>query len=549
MNVNAKLTLFFVLCACSLFLTACVTPEPEQEFHTADLYDPGLLQLDPVLSETWPGLEEETDFTDAEIEALRTPLDIDYRLNDFSRERIQEQFVFFLHHAPASLRNWFAASQEYLPYIRSILAERGMPEDLAAMSFIESGMNPRAFSRAGACGLWQFMPRTGTKYGLRCDWWMDERRDPFKATEAAADYLTELYGMFNDWTLAIAAYNCGEAKIQKAVEATGATDFFQLAERNDELTGGARLKPETLQYVPRFLAMAKLLRNHDLLGFDPIDMDAQCSVTPLDLPPNTDLVGLCRAIDLSWDDFSLCNSAFRRPVSPPEGNATAYIPSACMDTAAEWLTQPEAVSQYGFIAYTIRSGDSWYAISRRYNTPVDVLKATNNRHSNLLHPGEQILIPVTEAAQANLESSSHQETATNSNENSDEHGSSASTYLVRSGDTLGLLSQRFGVSVNDLLQINNLRSPQALRAGVHIRIPNSRLDDVEVEEATVEQAEEERPRVAQSGQVVQYVVQDGDNLWTIAQRFGCTTDDLMHWNELGPRHLLHAGDVISILPE
>ena len=139
------------------------------------------------------------------------------------------------------------------------------------------------------------MPYTGKKYGLTQDWWLDERLDPYRATEAAADYLQKLYGDFRDWPTAIAAYNAGEGKMSRAKEGTGARNFYEVVERNHKLDEKARLRPETVQYVPRFLAMSKIMRNLPQLGFTPVDQDKPAPVRRLTARPGTDLIALSRA--------------------------------------------------------------------------------------------------------------------------------------------------------------------------------------------------------------------------------------------------------------
>ncbi|THB69437.1 MAG: LysM peptidoglycan-binding domain-containing protein [Desulfovibrio sp.] len=542
-----RLISFCIVICCVCLVSACVKtqPEPEPEPDVAqDFFDPGLLQLDPILTEHWPGLTTDPTLSQEETQALRAPLNVEYELDEVARELIQEQFVFFHQRAPSTIQKWLDASLPYLPYMKQIFAERGLPEDLVYLSFIESGMNPRAYSRAGACGLWQFMPRTGMKYGLRCDWWIDERRDPYKATEAAASYLSELYEMFGDWTLAIASYNAGEAKILRGVQETNSTTIFQLIARNNELSRSARLKQETITFVPRFIAVAKILTNHEELGYIPVDYSTAQELAAIDLPPSTNLIGLATACSQDWDAFNANNGAFRRIASPPEGNSTVYLPAGLEETITAFLESDEAMSDMAYGMYTIRSGDSWYAISRRYNIPVEVLKAANGRTSNLLHPGEMITIPIPGREVAEDESGQSQVSASQSieaessgsEETSTASSASGSSYLVRRGDTLGHLSERFGVSTAQLLATNGLSSPESLRAGQRIVIPN-REPEAEVSLET---------HNTSSLRKLEYLVRSGDTLWTIAQRFSVSTDDLLEWNNLTARAVLHPGDTITV---
>lgn len=142
----------------------------------------------------------------------------------------------------------------YLPYILSVFRRYNIPDDLIFLPFAESGFNPRAYSRAGAAGIWQFMPATARKYGLTVNWWIDERLDPFRSTIAAAKYLSDLYKMFGDWYLALAAYNAGEGKISKALRKSKMNNFFHIAKPR-------YLRRETRMYVPKFMAILKIIRN------------------------------------------------------------------------------------------------------------------------------------------------------------------------------------------------------------------------------------------------------------------------------------------------
>jgi membrane-bound lytic murein transglycosylase D len=182
---------------------------------------------------------------------------------------IESQFTLFTQALRPRLRRWITRSERYVPMARRVFATAGLPPQLAYLPFIESGYSPRALSHAGARGIWQFMPATGRRYGLKCCGAHDERTDPAKSTAAAAAYLGDVFTLFGDWGLALAAYNAGEGKIQRLVRETGARNFFELAARNHTVSPERRLRRETLYYVPRFIAMVRIMENLSSLGFDP----------------------------------------------------------------------------------------------------------------------------------------------------------------------------------------------------------------------------------------------------------------------------------------
>ena len=296
-----------------------------------------------------------------------------------------------------AFQRWLDRSGPLMPYVRKVLAERNMPAELAYLPFAESGYNAWAYSRAGAAGVWQFMPFTGRKFGLTVDWWMDERRDPYKATHAAADYLEVLHGMFDDWLLALAAYNCGEGRVDRALRKTGCDTFFELAKKKRSRRRGY-LSRETRNYVPKFLAIVTIMRNLEELGFNP-PQPAEEPVT-LMVKGGTDLAALAKHAGLSWKEFNRLNPSYRRTVSHPEKECTVYLEKGHLASAQEFLDTPGARPYAGWKQYRVRSGDSLWRISRRQGVPISIIKQVNNLHRNMLQPGQRLLIPGSAVAAA-----------------------------------------------------------------------------------------------------------------------------------------------------
>lgn len=273
-----------------------------------------------------PGDEGGEPLTPAELAAFQNTARIDRDIHKASMPDVVLQYKHFLRKGRGTMSVFSRNAEPYLGYARKVFRSRGMPEELAYLALVESGYRPDAESRVGALGAWQFMPYTGMKYGLTQDWWLDERLDPYRATEAAADYLQKLYGDFRDWPTAIAAYNAGEGKMSRAKEGTGARNFYEVVERNHKLDEKARLRPETVQYVPRFLAMSKIMRNLPQLGFTPVDQDKPAPVRRLTARPGTDLMALSRACGLSWESFQGYNLHHKRTISSTERSTFVYVP-------------------------------------------------------------------------------------------------------------------------------------------------------------------------------------------------------------------------------
>ncbi len=425
-----------------------------------------------------------------ERKAMQSTGKLDAGLSTEELRQVQLHFKFYVHKHRKTLERYLARSEAYLPYVRQVLRERGLPEEIAYLPFVESGFNPNAVSPVGAVGMWQFMPFTGRKYGLSQDSWVDERRDPFKATGAAADYLTKLHGDFNDWLFAISAYNAGEGKIGKAIECTGADDFFELCRLNPTIPEEKmRLKDETQQYVPRFLAFCKIMRNLEILGFAQPNPTAGLDLAEVSVPAGTDLQNLAAKAGWSWEDFSLMNPAYRRKVSPPSVSTTAYVPKAQTETITAWLATPDARIYAGWKEYKVRKGDTVASVAKRYGVSSASIKNANRLNSDRLAAGQTLMVPGSAK-----EAAAMQETvvAARTERASAGGGSRASvpvarpasstpsartrpvkdTHTVGSGETIHSISRRYGITPEELRTANGLAIDfTALRAGQKLLIP------------------------------------------------------------------------------
>jgi membrane-bound lytic murein transglycosylase D len=466
--------------------------------------------------------------TPAELLAFKTVTAFDRHLSEEDKRIVELQFKLFVHQNRRSFERFLERSARFLPHVRKEFANRGIPDELVYIFMIESGGNPNARSHAGAVGLWQFMPRTGRHYRLFQNAWIDERRDPYKATTAAADYLLKLYNDFGDWHLVAAAYNAGEGKIGRAMRGTGARGFFELCRLNDNLDHRTQIRNETRDYVPRLIAVAKIMRNLERLGFSEPDPALAWDLRPLTLPPSTNLTALARHLDLSWDEFSGMNPAFRRTASPPNMNTTAYVPPDKLAKAIAFVESREArVAQEGR-THTIQSGDTLNSIARRHGVTVAAIREANG-FEHLPSIGAVIIIPGRAASPAGP-------------------GDLAGTnYTVRPGDTLSGLARQWGVSVNAIRAENGM-APNAtnLRAGQRLIIPGS----ARTAPAAQPRRESAAPATAAGSSAVSgqtYTVQQGDTPFSIARRFGVTVEALSQANNLNrERPMVRVGQRLVI---
>lgn len=486
--------------------------------------------------------------TSSQEKALGTDSDIKFDLDQKETEEFVNYFKLYTAtddngrpmRGRGAFEKWLVNARPYLPYIRQVIRERGLPEDLIFLPFAESGFNNWAVSRAGAVGMWQFMPYTARKQGLKVDWWIDERRDPYKATLAAIDYLTKLYEMFGDWHLALAAYNAGEGKISRVIQKTGTNDYYEICKAGDAL------KAETRHYVPKILAICKIVRNLETLGFEPIDWTVDTGLQEVKVKGGTDLMALSKTCGLSWDEFEELNPAFRRTVAPPEYESSIWLPEGKIPYAMAYLAKPESRPFAGYAKYEVRSGDSWWSISRRHEVPIAVLHKINSEIAgSTLQPGQEVMIPAqprnesivaapggTKTAQA--ESKVRQADA--KTEKTRTLATKRSNYTVKSGDSVWSVARKFEVSVDTLLAANGMKSGKDLRVGQKLYVPAAGDAETRVQHTKAKNALSE----------VTHKVQSGDTVWNIARRYNVDPRVVLSQNGLGRDAILQPGQEIRI---
>lgn len=296
-------------------------------------------------------------------------------------ERIKERFSLYLQR-----------SGKYLTLMREILKAKNIPEDIAFLPLIESGFNPNAYSVARAVGPWQFIASTARNYGLTIDWWRDERKDPVKSTEAAANYLKDLYGMFGSWNLAMAAYNAGEGKILRALNRTKSDNYWALLNTR-------HIKKETKEYVPRFIAATLIATNPDEYGFTDLDYHPPLSYDEVVLDRPVDLDIAARCAETSLDMIRELNPEIRRWSTP--ANVSAYalrIPYGMTETFAENLSRISDQERFSISTYTVKKGDTLKKISTKTGIPVSVILELNDDGNGLktLKAGKTISLPPKE---------------------------------------------------------------------------------------------------------------------------------------------------------
>jgi membrane-bound lytic murein transglycosylase D len=311
-----------------------------------------------------------------------------YGTNETASKAVERSIGLFSTRIREKFSLWLSRSGQYLDMMKDILKKKDVPEDMVFLSLIESGFNPNAYSIAKAVGPWQFIASTARRYGLKINWWKDERRDPVKSTEAAAEYLKDLYGMFGSWNLAMAAYNAGEGKILKAMRKSNADSYW-------DLVGTSHIKRETKEYVPNFIAARLIATNPKDFGFEdiayhePLSYDEVVLDSPVDLAVAAD----CAGTDLSA--IKKLNPELRRWCTPPDvPNYVLRIPPGTKDRFMERLSAVPGADRFTIEHYTVEKGDTFKKISRRTGVPAEVILSLNSMERIMpLRTGSKIYLP------------------------------------------------------------------------------------------------------------------------------------------------------------
>jgi len=312
----------------------------------------------------------------------------DYSYNETAVEEITKNITLFSEKYKERFATYLNRSGKYIELMRDILKERDIPEQIVFLPLIESGFNPYAYSKASAVGYWQFISSTAQKYGLKINWWRDERRDPVKSTVAAASYLRDLYDMFGSWILAMAAYNAGEGKISRALKKTKTDDYWTLLNTK-------HIKKETKNYVPKFIAASLIADSPKDFGFEDLDYHPPLSYDTVTLTSPIDLEVAARCAETSVDIIQELNPELRRWCTPPDvSEYTLRIPPDSSDTFLDNLMNIPEGERLTMDFYKVKKGDTFTKIAKKTGFPMQVILDLNNMEKVMpLQIGMKIYIP------------------------------------------------------------------------------------------------------------------------------------------------------------
>ncbi|MCH8959274.1 MAG: LysM peptidoglycan-binding domain-containing protein [Proteobacteria bacterium] len=521
--------------ALAVLLSACSQPQLKDDASTLsqNLPSPPLEAVEPaagLVSFTSVQTIHIVDVTqpmipDWAVDALPDTLDViraGYQLPDSEQRAIDAQLDWYRQHQ-AYLDRVFTRSSRYLHHIVGEIAARGMPMEIALLPIVESAFDPFAYSHGRAAGLWQFIPATGRRYGLKQDWWYDGRRDIIESTRGALDYLEALAKQFdNDWLLAIAAYNSGEGNVHRAIrrnrKAGKPIDFWSLAHR---------LPAETRAYVPKLLAVSRLVADPDGNGVTimRIRNEPYFSVVKthgqLDLALAADLAGV------SVEEIYALNPGYNRWATDPAGPNRLLVP---VDAAAAFesnLAALPAREQVQWERYRIRNGDSLSVIARKFHTTQKLIREVNNLRGSTIRAGKYLMIPRASKSAAAYTLSADARLARTMTRS---RGSKRTLYRVQPGDSLWTIARKYGVSTRNLAKWNGMAPRDTLSVGRKLVIWGGK------NVASIGSGPP-KGRVRQ----INYTVRKGDSLWKISSRFKVSVNQLKSWNSLSGKRVLRPG--------
>ena len=452
----------------------------------------------------------------AEYPDLFTRMRAGFRLEDGDHKAIDQQLRWYANN-PDYLQRAFGRSDLYLYHIVSELEARGMPLELALLPVVESAFEPYAFSRASASGLWQFIPGTGSRYGLRQDWWYDGRRDIVESTRAALDYLQSLHDEFNgDWLLAIAAYNCGEVIVERSVTMNRASgrpiDFWSLW-----------LPRETRAYVPKLLAMRRLVLDPRAYGLEITPVANQPYFTRVATGGQISMKVAAEIAGITPDELYELNPAFHRWATDPVGPYSLLLPVDAAQVFSENIAQLSADQLLGVEQYTVKRGDSVASVAQHFNTTANVLRELNDLPDGHLTVGDDVRVPSDSELPAKVVLAA-------ARVDGRVRGHRPHVLVVRHGDTLYSIARRNRVDVGTLAALNGMQPDDPLRAGQRIKVTSASRSSGH----------------SRAHRHVLYTVRSGDTVAGIAQLFQCSVPQILAWNGLGPNPHIHAGQKLRI---
>jgi membrane-bound lytic murein transglycosylase D len=455
-----------------------------------------------------------------------------FKLDPTQNRAVEQQLNWFVNN-PEYLERAFGRSELYLYHIVTELEARGMPLEIALLPVVESAFEPYAYSRARASGLWQFIPDTGSRFGLKQDWWYDGRRDVVESTRAALDYLQALHDEFNgDWLLAIAAYNCGEFAIERAVEinqtAGRPIDFWSL-----------RLPKETQAYVPKLLAMRRLVLDPESLGLVISPIPNQPYFARVETKGQMDLRVAAEVAGVTPEEVYELNPAYHRWATDPSGPNFLLLPVDGAQVFTQNVGQLTDDERMRSTHYRVGRGDTVASVAKRFHTTANVIRELNDVPTGALTVGMDLRVPT---ANVELPPKVMLAAARVDGRVRGLRRPHVRIHVAHAGDSLWAIARRTGVDVKTLASLNGMRPGDKLKAGQRIKLvaPSS------AQVASVTQSENDAAGSHGPSRKVTYTVRIGDTLTQIAKLYQVSVSQILSWNGMGSKSPIIPGQKLTI---
>lgn len=484
------------------------------------------------------------------VEEYDFPDDLNFNKTDvplIQNEYVNRHLVYYTLRRPEVMETWLTRAVKYQPMMRRIFREEKVPEELTYLAFIESGLNPSARSWAAAVGMWQFIRATGSVYGLEANWWIDERRDPEKATRAAARHLRDLYNIWGDWHLAMAGYNISPRGLKRAIRRAGGVEDYWAAY--------PYLPRETRGYIPGFIATTMIGMNPEEFGFQKEYEGEPYSYEVVEVEGLMELEDLAKAAGISTNELKEYNPELLRWATPPGGKYPLKIPvQKKQEFLANYEDIPKENRSQNITMHTVRSGESLGIIARKYGTTVAGLYGSNENLSSTIYPGQKIVVPLPRgsASQISANQPTNQQRSVNTQRSSSSNtvsppaNSTTLSYKVKTGDTIGHIAEWYDVRAWNIRTWNGIGNTIRVGQTLSVYVPNSRKSHYEkvngmsyAEKQEIERKQRRGENIfiaaatsSDGDKVTTYTVQQNDTLSEIAESFGIGLSELRRLNNI-----------------
>ncbi|MCH9745589.1 MAG: LysM peptidoglycan-binding domain-containing protein [Proteobacteria bacterium] len=437
--------------------------------------------------------------------------------------------------------DWFKKNPDYLtritkranPYLYLVVQEvekAGLPLEIALLPIVESAYYPFSYSHGTASGLWQFIPSTGRLYGLKDSWWYDARRDVSASTKAAVKYLKNLNKLFKgDWLLAIAAYNSGPGRVQRAIRDNKKqgkpTDFWHL-----------KLPNETKGYVPRLLAVTELIRHPEKYAQIITPVNNEPALSAIQLKTQFDLALIAEWSGMTLEDLYTLNPGLKRWATPSKGNYTLLLPNANMELFQKSMLANPEQPRLEWVRHLVKQGDSLSLLAKKYATTMEQIVSVNQLDDHLIKVGNHLIVPIAKKGAIDYSSSESQREKSRLNARKKGH---KVIHIVTTGDSLWSISKKYQVSINNIVKWNHIKRSEPLKLGKKLVLWQSNVvSKPDLSSVTSLGIDIDRKVI--------YRVKSGDNLSTIAAKFGVSVKQIKQWNQLTNKPL-QPGQKLTII--